>query len=140
MTIELCIQNRGLGSQLTLLSFLNSTEEQYVIRCPYDAFRQLTSLKNIFSLQRDNIQIVEDNSVTDFNVFSDFAKFFCGYLSPNGLNLFGQTLYKKEHKKPCIGVACYTHTIKPFNKFELENSIEKTSFPYNKWSYQTSRI
>lgn len=128
--IDVVSSQRGLGAYLTILSLLLDLKKPVTIRTSSWAYLDLIEIKAVFNLP-DRLSIVYENELSTGDEFLDFAKLFSPYFEVEKLTLFGQETFLSKHKKPCIGLACYTHSIPAFTTDQF-NALDKNKFPYNK--------
>jgi hypothetical protein len=126
--IEVVSSQRGLGAYLTVLSLLLDLKKPVNIRTAGWAYEDLTEIQKVFNLP-SRLTITQDKHTPSGEEFLDFSKLFSPYFEVDSLNLFGQNTLMSKHKKPCIGLACYTHNIPAYTS---NQTINKNQFPYNK--------
>lgn len=128
--IEVVSSQRGLGAYLTVLSLLLDLKRPVTVRAAGWAFEDLSEIKTVFNLP-DRLSITLEDQTPNADEFLDFSKIFSPYIEVESLTLFGQKTLMSKHKKPCIGLACYTHSIPAFTSTQFD-TINKQQFPYNK--------
>lgn len=126
---------KGLGTNLSILSFLLNTADNINFTTDAKGVEWLTQFKTIFNLS--NINIVEKENVV-FDTFRDMSKAFDPYFIPGKLTLFGKDYPIKNTRKPCIGFACYHNADQVFNAKDFESNYKgwprNRQYPIEDWN------
>ena len=107
MTLEYRLNHAGLGTIISTLSMLLSSEQH--IKLYADQHQVVHQLKSLLNISDDQLTIsTEDSTAEDISSqLSDQGKYFSPYFNVDSVQVFGRTLPTKKSPKPCIGLAMY---------------------------------